>query len=262
MVPPISIVMTVYNRERYLSKAIDSVLAQTLKNFELLIWDDGSTDSSVEIAKSYAERDQRVQIVVAEHLGQGKALKGAIAETTGTYVGQLDSDDFLASTALEETAAILDNQPEVGLVYTDYLVIDEKGVVKGTGNRCQTPYSKDRLLVEFMIFHFRLMRRSLYEQVGGIREEFEAIEDYELCLRLSEVTEIQQLKKPLYYYRTHDRSLSRERQVEQILLSQQAINQALERRGLADCFESEVQIIGRFSLKQKQKKSIDFSETH
>jgi GT2 family glycosyltransferase len=130
--------------------------------------------------------------------------------------------------------------------------MDEKGVVKGIGTRCQIPYSKDRLLVEFMIFHFRLMRRSVYEQVGGVNEEFEAIEDYELCLRLSEVTEIQQLKKPLYYYRAHNHSLSRERQVEQIFLSQQAINQALERRGLANCLESDVQIIGKFSLKQKQ----------
>jgi len=251
MVPLISIVMTVYNRERYLAKAINSILAQTQKNFELLIWDDGSTDGSVEIAKNYEERDRRVHVVVAEHLGQGKALKAAIAETRGTYVGQVDSDDFLASTALEETAAILDTQLEIGLVYTDYLVMDEKGVVKGTGIRCQTPYSKDRLLVEFMIFHFRLMRRSIYEQVGGINEKFEAIEDYELCLRLSEVTKIHQLKKPLYYYRTHNYSLSRERQVEQIFLSQQAINQALERRGLANCFESEVQIIGKFSLKER-----------
>ena len=252
MVLPISIVMTVYNRKRYLSKAIDSVLAQTRKDFELLIWDDGSTDGSVEIARSYADRDRRVRVVTAEHLGQGKALKAVIAEAKGTYIGQVDSDDFLAPTALEETTAILDSQPEVGLVYTDYLVMDEKGVVKGIGTRCQIPYSKDRLLVEFMIFHFRLMRRSVYEQVGGVNEEFEAIEDYELCLRLSEVTEIQQLKKPLYYYRAHNHSLSRERQVEQIFLSQQAINQALERRGLANCLESEVQIIGKFSLKQKQ----------
>jgi glycosyltransferase involved in cell wall biosynthesis len=83
MVLPISIVMTVYNRKRYLSKAIDSVLAQTRKDFELLIWDDGSTDGSVEIARSYADRDRRVRVVTAEHLGQGKALKAVIAEAKG-----------------------------------------------------------------------------------------------------------------------------------------------------------------------------------
>jgi glycosyltransferase involved in cell wall biosynthesis len=252
MTLPISVVMTVYNRELYLAKAIDSVLAQTYKDFELLIWDDGSTDSSIEIARSYAKCDSRIRIVDAEHMGQGRALKAAFANTTGTYIGQVDSDDFLALTALEQTSEILDSQAEVGLVYTDYLVIDHKGVVKGEGNRCQTPYSKERLLVEFMIFHFRLMRRSVYEQIGGIDEAFEAIEDYELCLRLSEVSEIHQLKKPLYYYRTHENSLSQQKQIEQIFLSQQAINQALERRGLSNDFESEVQVIGKFSLRRKE----------
>ena len=248
---PISVVMTVYNRERYLDKAIESILAQTWKDFELLIWDDGSSDNSLAIAESYTKRDSRVRVIGAEHSGHGKALKAAIAETTGAYIGQVDSDDFLALTALEETAVILDRQPEIGLIYTDYLVMDEKGVVKGEGHRCQTPYSKERLLVEFMVFHFRLMRRSVYEQVGGINETFASIVDYELCLRLSEVAVIQQLRRPLYYYRTHDGNLSRQKQIELILLSQQAINQALERRGLSEQLESEVQIIGKFSLRQK-----------
>jgi glycosyltransferase involved in cell wall biosynthesis len=248
----LSVVMTVYNRRQYLAKAIESVLAQTRKDFELLIWDDGSIDGSIEIAKHYAERDQRIKVITAEHRGQGRALKAAIAATTGDYVGQVDSDDFLALNALKETAAVLDQNPTVGLVYTDYLVIDEKGVVKGYGSRCQIPYSKERLLVDFMIFHFRLMRRSVYDQSGGINEVFESIEDYELCLRLSEITEIQHLNQPLYYYRTHRHNLSIQKQIEQIYLAQQAINQALERRGLSAQFESDVQIVGKFSLRKRQ----------
>jgi len=83
MTVPISLVITVYNRERYLDQAIESVLAQTWHDFELLIWDDGSTDSSVEIAHRYAERDSRVRVVAADHLGRTRALKAAIAQTTG-----------------------------------------------------------------------------------------------------------------------------------------------------------------------------------
>jgi len=243
--------MTVHNRERYLGKAIESALAQTRRDFDLLIWDDGSTDGSVEIAHYYAERDHRVRVVVAEHLGRTRALKAATAETTGAYIGFVDSDDILGLTALEETAIVLERFPEVGLVYTDYIVIDEGGKIRGNGQRCCIPYSKERLLVDFMIFHFRLIRRSVYDQVGGINELFECAEDYDLCLRLSEVTEVRQLKKPLYYYRDHDCNISHQQQIEQILWSQKAINQALERRGLSDHFEIKVRIIGRFSMDKK-----------
>lgn len=252
MTLPISIVMTVYNRERYLRKAIESVLRQTRRDFELLIWDDGSTDYSVEIAHSYAAKDQRVRVLLGEHLGQGCALKAAFAATTGAYIGQVDSDDFIAPTALDETAAVLDTYPEVGLVYTDYTVIDEEGRIKGEGKRCQIPYSKDRLLVDFMIFHFRLIRRAVYDQVGGIDQSFESVEDYDLCLRLSEVTQVKQIKHPLYYYRTHNNSLSHHKQIEQILLAQKAISFALSRRQLSDRFEVNVQLTGKFSLQHKK----------
>ena len=247
----ISLIMTVYNRERYLSKAVESVLAQTKQDFDLLIWDDGSTDSSVEIANGYAKRDRRIRVIAVEHLGRARALKAAIAQTSGCYIGLVDSDDVLGLTALEETATVLDTHPQIGVVYTDYMVIDEGGKIRGEGQRCRIPYSKERLLVNFMLFHFRLIRRSVYNQVGGINESFECAEDYDLCLRLSEVTEVQQLKKPLYYYRDHEDSLSHQQQIEQILWSQKAIAQALERRELSHRFEIKVRIVGRFSLREK-----------
>ncbi|WP_265278363.1 hypothetical protein [Nostoc sp. KVJ3] len=87
-------------------------------------------------------------------------------------MGWVDSDDILAPTALEQTISILNNHPKVGLVYTDYQLMDEQGNLHGIGQRCQIPYSKERLLVDFMIFHFRLIRRTVYEQVGGIDPNF------------------------------------------------------------------------------------------
>ncbi|MDM9385691.1 glycosyltransferase [Chlorogloeopsis sp. ULAP01] len=216
----ISIIMTVYNGERYLGFAIQSVLSQTYPDFELLIWDDGSTDSSVEIARSAVQFDQRVRVVTAPHTGRARSLKAAIKQTTSPYIGLVDSDDLLAPTALKETAAVLYARKEVGLVYTDYQVIDENHNLIGYGQRCRIPYSKERLLVDFMIFHFRrLLRRDVYEQVGGINEEFELAQDYELCLRLSEVTQIEHLAKPLYYYRYHRESMSHQKRIEQILAS-------------------------------------------
>ena len=126
MQPKISIVIPVYNRSNYLSAAIESVLKQTLTDFELIIWDDGSTDNSVDIANHYAQQDKRIKVIAAKHQGQTLSLQGGFSVISGTYTGWIDSDDILAPTALEETAIFLDNNPQVGLVYTDYLIINEK----------------------------------------------------------------------------------------------------------------------------------------
>lgn len=248
---PVSLITTVYNRERYLATMIDSVLNQTYQDFELLIWDDGSTDQSLAIVQTYAARDPRIRVVAAEHQGRGRALCAAVAESRGHYFGLVDSDDFLVSTALATTVAVLDAQPNVGLVYTEYLTMNALGQVGPKGTRCQIPYSPDRLLVDYMIFHFRLFRRSVYDQVGGFDPTFELAEDYDLCLRLSEVTQIVQIEQPLYYYRVHGDSLSLQQEVEQIRTSQRAINNALKRRGLDDRYELRVRIMGQFSLHKK-----------
>ncbi len=231
MTPSISLVIPIYNRALYLPSVIESVLAQTHPDFELLLWDDGSTDDSVAIATHYAQRDKRLRVVAAPHQGQTGSLKSAIAQTTGTYVGWVDSDDLLAPTALAETIAILNANPNVGLVYTNYQVINAEGTLQGLGSRCQIPYSKERLLVDFMLFHFRLMRRSTYEQVGGVDPAFVRAQDYDLCLKFSEVTDIYHLPQPLYSYRAHAQSVSQQQRVEQIHWAKQAIEHAIQRRG-------------------------------
>ncbi|YAF95408.1 MAG: CHAT domain-containing protein [Nodularia sp. CChRGM 3473] len=230
MQPTISLIITVYNRERYLSAAIESILAQTRGDFELLIWDDGSTDNSPEIAREYAKRDRRVRVIIAEHLGRGLALKAAIAQTHAPYLGWVDSDDLLHPQALVETAGVLDTKPHISWVYTDYLDIDQHNTVLSYGYRCLVPYNREELLNKFMTFHFRLMRREIFDLVGGIDESLETAEDYDLCLRLSEVAQVQHIFQPLYYYRTHPESLSWQQRQEQIKRSHQAIVKAKQRR--------------------------------
>ena len=245
MTSRISIVITTYNREHYLGTAIESILAQTEHDFELLIWDDGSSDRSVAVAHAYARSDRRVRVIAAAHQGRGLALKAAIAATTGDYLGWVDDDDWLAPTALKETAAALDGSPQVGLVYTDYWVTDAIGKITGDGQRCRMPYSQEGLLRQFITFHFRLIRRSVFDQVGGINELSEYAEDYDLCLRLSEVTQVHHLKQPLYYYRNHSKNISHQHQTEQSLQAYKAILRALERRGLLECFPVNLQHWGR-----------------
>jgi glycosyltransferase involved in cell wall biosynthesis len=229
-----SLVVALYNRKEFVAQAIDSILAQTEKDFELLIWDDGSTDGSSEIAQAYAANDARVRYVRTENEGFTMALKRAIAQTSAPLLGWVDSDDYLHPEALAKTIAALEEDPALGMVYTQYQDVDSSGKVLGLGRRCSATYFREQMLMEFLTFHFRLIRRSVYEQVGGIDTSFYCAQDYDLCLKLSEVTEVRIVAEPLYFYRQHAQSISRQRRMEQIECSRRAVENALIRRGMAD----------------------------
>ena len=219
------------------------MLRQTYRNLEIVFWDDGSTDRSVEIARSFAEGDDRLRVIAAPHQGLGLARFQALAETTGEYVGYVDGDDLLAPTAISDTVQVLEERSEIGWVYTDYQEMTAAGEVLGLGHRCQIPYSPQGLLLDFMTFHFRLMRRSLYAQVQAqiLAQQkspegwaLDSVDDYDLCLRLSERSPVYHLAKPLYYYRLHAHSLSYAQRSIQIQESAQVVEWALARRGLSD----------------------------
>ncbi len=249
--PPISLLMPLYNREQFVGASVGSILAQTRRDFELVIYDDASTDGSVAAAERAAGGDPRVRIVRGEHGGVARTTNAAAALLGGKYLGWVDSDDAIAPTALEETVAFLDSHPQIGVVYTDYHTMNEQGQVGQKGKRTAIPYSKDRLLIDFMTFHFRLMRKELFHQVGGMDESMEAAPDYDLCLKLSEITEFHHLERPLYFYRVHKKSISVGNRLKQIEMSRQAIERALVRRGMDKTHEIDVELVGRFRLLRK-----------
>jgi len=236
--PKVSIIIPAYNREQYVGIAIKSVLDQTYRDLECIIVDDGSTDGTLAIAEQFALEDDRVRVLTDKtNRGAAYALKTGFEAARGEYVGQVDSDDVLEALAIELTAAGLDQNPQCGLVYTNYLDIDEYGQKLRVGWRCSREYSKEALLTSFMVFHFRLMRRLAYEQVGGIDLDFNMLEDYELCLRISEITEIFKIPDFLYCYRIHSESVSNLNRLRIALLTENAINAALQRRNLNETHE-------------------------
>lgn len=250
----ISLVIPVYNRDTYLKATIDSILAQTYTDFELILWDDGSTDNSLAIATEYARKDSRIRVFsCADNTGQGTALVRAISQTSGKYLGTVDSDDLLHPEALAKTLEVLESDSDVGMVYTDHLVIDESGKNKGIGKRCLIPYSPKRLLIDFMTFHFRLMRRDVYDVSGGFDANLGTAEDYDLCLRLSEITKVVHLAEPLYYYRWHPNNISQTQQLKQIKCSIIAVNKALQRRSLSQKLRLEVKLNPSFIFQRQTK---------
>ncbi len=244
----VSLVMTVHNREHYLSQALDSILTQTYPHWHLTIWDDGSTDTSPEIAKVYAQLDPRIHFIKANHTGQTHSLHAAMMAIDHPYFGWVDSDDLLAPSALAATVNILDTQPQVGMVYTDHRLIDESGRNLGLGARCQIPYSKERLLIDFMTFHFRLIRREIYDKIGGIDLEISHVQDYNICLKISETTEIYHHPQPLYDYRIHSTMISHTQRAEVTAGAATAVRNALVRRGLSDRYCLNVSPDGRFKI--------------
>jgi glycosyltransferase involved in cell wall biosynthesis len=255
--PKVSIVTTIYNRQNYLAQTIESILSQSCQDFELILWDDGSTDKSLDICNHYAAQDSRIQVISANHQGRGQAVAQACTLARGVYIGLVDSDDLLAVSAIAETAKYLDQNPKYGMVYTDYLIIAENNSVKGYGHHCQVPYSRERILLEFMTFHFRLLRSNVYKDIGGFDPTFTYAQDYDLCLRLSDTTEIAQIKQPLYYYRHHSSSISGEKRIEQMLFTKRAIENALHRRNMSNTYDLEFQVFSQFYLVKKSNQCIN-----
>ncbi len=243
----ISLVMTVRDGARFLAQAIDSVRAQTLSDWELVVWDDGSTDDTPSIIASHAQRDPRIRAFRSEAIGRRRALVEAHASARGDTLAWIDADDWLHPEALALTHAVL-TRTGVDLVYTDHVIVDANGTSRGPGRRTRIPYSRRRLLVDFMTFHFRLFTREVFERAGGIDADREIAIDYDLCLRISEIGQIRHLAEPLYFYREHPEQMSTRRRAAQIEASAAAIRAALSRRGRS-VEELEVDLVrGRFRL--------------
>lgn len=257
--PAVSLVMTVYNMDRYVERSLKSALAQTFQDWELIVWDDGSTDESGAIAQHYAAQDKRIRFFQGEeNIGQGRALQKAHELTRGEFVGWLDADDWLAPTALQETVDCLRQNPDYGMVYTDHVDVDEKGVAHGLGYRCQIPFSSQRLLVDLLVFHFRLVRQSVFSTMGGFNLEIKCAEDYDLFLRISEIAQIYHLQRSLYFYLRNSQGLSSQRMMQQRQGSAQAVRLALKRRGLEGKVYLDVDNeTGRFRLKRCGKAQLE-----
>lgn len=222
--------MTSHNCERFISFAIRSAIRQSYKDWELIIWDDGSTDKTFNIANKFAIDHRSIRLFKDVKRGRIDALIKATNQARGDYIGLLDADDMLAPNALTLTTDYLDSHSNVGVVYSHAWLVDNNNVKRSLCERSLMPYSREKLLDYFMTFHFRLIRREVFEQIGGWNKSYPVNMDYELCLRLSEVTHFHLIPEPLYYYRFHDGQISKHRNIEQSFYGKKANFEAIMRR--------------------------------
>lgn len=130
MTPLVSIIMPCYNAERYIAQSIESVLAQTYRNWELIITDDASTDKSVEIISKYSKNDDRINVMVPdEHQGIARTRNMSISRARGRFVAFLDNDDLWKPEKLEKQIKFM-LEKEIGFSYTSYELVDQDGITK------------------------------------------------------------------------------------------------------------------------------------
>lgn len=203
--PTFSVVMPVYGvAPRLLEKAIESVRAQLYPDWELCIADDASPGEEVwRLLQRYARSDPRIKVVRREVNGHiCAATNSALALATGEFVALMDHDDILPERALYEVAAVIAAHPDADLIYSDEDKID------ANGHRYEpyfkTDWNPELILAQNMVSHLGVYRRSLIEAVGGLREGFEGSQDYDLALRVSELTtpeRIHHIPWVLYHWR-------------------------------------------------------------
>jgi glycosyltransferase involved in cell wall biosynthesis len=236
MNPAVSVMMPVYNAERYIAEAVQSILDQTFADFELLVVDDGSTDRSPSILRRFADRDPRVRLVSRENRGISATRNELLSMALGEYVAVMDADDVSLPERLAVEVAYLRAHPDVVCVASQVHVIDELGRFL-----CDSHPGMDHDEIQEIALRgtcplchsSTMMRREVVAALGGYREGMQPSEDHDLFLRLGEVGRLVGLPDILVKYRNHGRSISVTQQERQGDLSKVASDQACDRRGIA-----------------------------
>ncbi len=222
--PKISVIMSVYNGERYLRDAIDSILQQTFTDFEFIIVDDASTDSSLSIIRGYP--DSRIRVIAnGENIGLTRSLNKAIEQARGEYIARQDADDISLPARFQEQISYLEKHPDVVMLGTSVYRIDEEGRVVG---KIIPPSKPGRKLLKRNHFsHGSIMvRKAVLDRLGGYNELFRYGQDYELWLRITRHNQARNLKKILYKLRFHRESIGTTRREESLLCHYLAIRLA------------------------------------
>jgi glycosyltransferase involved in cell wall biosynthesis len=234
--PPISVLMPVYNEERYVAEAVESVLAQTFADFEFIIIDDGSRDRSLAILEGFAARDPRIRLVSRPNTGIVKALNQGLAMATGELVARMDADDVAMPERLARQRDYLADHPECVMVGSRVLVIDPSGLPLTVMSDVLTHEQiVDGFLADRgqLVYHPSVMyRRRVVLDIGAYRDIFDEAEDLDLFLRLAEVGRVVNLEEPLLKYREHLAKSSRAKVVRLKENIRRILEDAHRRRGL------------------------------
>lgn len=225
--PLITVYITSYNYGCYIRQAIDSVLAQTLQDFELIIIDDGSTDDSRSIIETYADHP-KIRPIFQQNKGLNVTNNIALRAARGKYIMRLDADDWLDPHAIEVMSNMLERNPKLGMVFPDYYLVDAEGNVTEQVQR----HDFDDVTLFDQPAHgaCTMIRRKCLSEIGGYDESFRCQDGYDLWIRFIEHFQVRNVNLPLFFYRQHSSSLTRNE--EHILATRsEIVRRMVERKG-------------------------------
>lgn len=203
--PLVSIVLPTFNGERYLRQALDSCLQQSYSNWELIVVDDASSDTTPKILEQYCCADGRIRVVRHQvNRRLPAALNTGFSHASGEFLTWTSDDNLFRPEALAVMTEALGSQPEIGVVYANFTLIDE---VEGL-TRQITVGKPEQVAVSNCIGPCFLYRRSVHEALGGYDERMFLAEDYDFWLRAWRQFSFRQLNRDLYLYRNHELSLT------------------------------------------------------
>jgi glycosyltransferase involved in cell wall biosynthesis len=213
MNPKVTVLMSVYNGEKYLRQAVDSILNQTFTDFEFIMVDDGSTDATKAILDSYTD-PRIVRLTNETNIGLTASLNRGLKIARGTYIARMDADDISLPERLRRQVQFLDSHPDIGVLGTKFEVIDDLGRPHPRSAADSWPTQPG--MVSWLLF-FRcsiahptvMVRRAVYERLNGYNPEFLQAQDYELWLRAGLETGITNIPKVLVKLRSHPAKVSR-----------------------------------------------------
>lgn len=249
LAPRVSVVLAVYNGERHLEAALRSVLDQGVRDLELIVIDDGSTDRTPAIFEAMRQSDPRIVVVAQQNRGLAASLNWGIAMARGAYVARQDADDLSLVDRLGRQVAFLDAHPAVAAVGTGADVIDEAGQVKGALTVACGPDAVRQGLQSLRstpVHGSMMMRKSALDALGGYRDAFAVGQDYDLWLRMSERFAIDNLPERLYQWRLDHGGVYATRRATQLMYA-----------GIALAFSRERAVCGRDSCGALQNSAGD-----
>lgn len=233
--PALSVIMPVYNAAAYLAQAVESVLAQTFEDFELIIVNDGSTDRSPRILADLARRDGRIKLISRPNTGIVGALNDGLRAARADLIARMDADDVSLPQRFEKQLAYLRAHPEVVALGSRVVGVDPCGCELFHSDHSLAHDEIDRELLKgvgWAIVHPTvIMRREPLQRVGGYRSEYQWVEDLDLFLRLAEIGTLANLPDELLLYRQHTESVNRTRAQQQAELADRCVREAYRRRG-------------------------------
>jgi glycosyltransferase involved in cell wall biosynthesis len=233
--PAVSVVMGVYNGQRFLAEALESITGQTFADFEFIAVDDGSTDATPRILRDYAARDRRMRVIRIAHAGIVAAANAGLAVARAPLSARADADDVCMRERFARQVAYLADHPEVVALGSRLVLIEPYGSVLSQSHQ---PLDHDSIDVELlkgsgwaMPQPVVMMRKEAVDRVGGYREEYLWSEDLDLFLRLAEVGRLANLPDPLLKYRSHPGSTNYRMGHVQVELSRKCVAETYSRRG-------------------------------